>query len=100
MLVFTVMVEQQIDNHLADFEHITGLHSVRGSINLGGLGFIIFTVDNPREIDLGMLSEIQESTLGNPVIRRYLDEHPEEITEQESVIRKLTQQIPLPRVNS
>ena len=64
-----------------------------GSINFGKLGFVIYSVINPTERDLDIIAGVQEITLGDPVIQGYLDEHPEELTEQGPTLSKLSNQI-------
>lgn len=93
------MVEQNRGDHTTDIEPIPGFRFMAGSINLGGLGFVIYSVENPTERDLTTIFGIQDDTLGNPVIRKYLDEHPEEIAQQEPTISRLMQQLPIPQAN-
>ena len=81
--------EQQLQGRTSE----TGLRFVGGSINLGNLGLIIYSAVNPTEIALDIIAGVQEITLGDPVIQRYLDEHPEEVTEQQPTLSRLSHQI-------
>lgn len=93
------MVEQNREGDTTDIEPIPGCRFMAGAINLGGLGFVVYSIENPTDRDLNTVFGIQEATVGNPVIRKYLDEHPEEIAQQEPTISRLMQQIRVPQAN-
>lgn len=85
--------DEQSRGKLNSSEPIPGLLHAGGSINVGRLGFVIYSIEHPSEADLERISGMEAVIMENPVIKSYLEEHPEEIAEQAPTIAKLTQQM-------